>query len=42
MVELFAMLAEDGDKLTPAKVKAAIYAWFAKRAVLDAKQQRGK
>ncbi|HEX3808944.1 MAG TPA: hypothetical protein VHW02_04525 [Rhizomicrobium sp.] len=42
MVELFSILAEDGDKLTPAKVKAAIYAWFAKRAVLDANEQRGK
>jgi hypothetical protein len=42
MVELFAILAEEGDKVTPAKVKAAIYAWFAKRAVLDAKEQRGK
>jgi hypothetical protein len=42
MVELFFMLAEDGDKLTAAKVKAAIYAWFAKRAVLEAAEQKGK
>jgi len=42
MVELFYILAEDGDKITAKNVNAAIYARFAKQAVLDAKTKRGK
>lgn len=36
MVELFAALSESGDKVTPKKVKSAIYDWHAKRHILAA------
>lgn len=40
MVELFSLLAEDGDRITANKINAAIYAWFAKKAAIDAKKAR--
>lgn len=42
LVELFYIIAEDGDRINDKNVKSAIYAWFAKKAVLDAKKQREK
>jgi hypothetical protein len=40
MVELFSLLAEDGDRITANKINAAIYAWFAKKAAIDANKAR--
>lgn len=42
MVELFFILAEDGEKVTAANVQAAIYAWFSKRNHLESEAQRRK
>lgn len=42
MVELFAILAEDGKSVSSTSVQAAIYAWFAKQALLESKAKRGK
>jgi hypothetical protein len=36
MVELFVALSESGDKVSPKKVKSAIYDWYAKRHALAA------
>ena len=40
MVELFSLIAEDGDRITATKINAAVYAWFAKKAALDARKAR--
>jgi hypothetical protein len=40
MVELFNLLAEDDDRITASKINAAIYAWFAKKAAIDANKAR--
>jgi len=40
MVELFSLIAEDGEKMTANKINAAVYAWFAKKAALDAQKAR--
>ena len=42
MVELFYILAEDGEKIRPKNISAAIYARFAKQAALDASRLRAK
>lgn len=40
MVELFSLIAEDGERITATKINAAVYAWFAKKAALDARRAR--
>ncbi|GAB9246866.1 hypothetical protein [Bradyrhizobium diazoefficiens] len=41
MVELFEIISGSGDKINAKSVNAAIYARFAKQALLDAKRTRG-
>jgi hypothetical protein len=40
MVELLEIISASGDKITPKNVNAAIYARFAKQALLDAQRTR--
>ena len=41
MVELFEVISGKSEKITAKNVNAAIYAWFAKQALLDAERTRG-
>jgi hypothetical protein len=41
MVELFNIIADKGDKITTGNIRAAIYAWFAKKAELESQRVAG-
>jgi hypothetical protein len=42
MVELFNLIADKGENITQKNINAAVYAWFAKRAVIEAEKMREK